>query len=253
VVSIPKDRLHYTIPSHQVIRAFDDLNVTIIDSSEGVITFKRHCSLLGKMEEIENAFIEKLQSFSVWLILEQKPNIMVKSTLPPDFERYRFESILLNENALKRKSGSFVGLFDNNGKPKKIIFYYEMDAKLPAFKAKRNLQSGKILENDDVEVVLVDVSLLPTRAIIGEMPSSLISKSYIKEGRILSDHLFDVKKDFMKKETLKGFLSEGSMVIELHVTLLEDANIGDVVKVKTEQGKVLSAKILSKQEAKILE
>jgi len=43
------------------------------------------------------------------------------------------------------------------------------------------------------------------------------------------------------------------MVIEVHVTLLEDANIGDVVKVKTEQGKVLRAEILSKHEAKILE
>jgi flagellar basal body P-ring formation protein FlgA len=253
VVTIPKDRAHYTLPTTHIIDAFRDKNVTIIDSSEGVVTFKRNCDLHGKLQSIEQVFMEKLQALSPWIVLEKKPNIMVKSTLPNDFERYHFESLSLGDNALKKNSGSFIALFTANGKPKKITFYYEMEAKLPVFKAKRNLQSGKILQNDDSEVQLVELNALPSRAIVGELPPSLISKNYIKEGQILSDYLFDVKKDVMKKETLKGFLSEGSMVIELHVTLLEDANIGDVVKVKTEQGKVLSAKIISKNEAKILE
>ena len=253
VVTIPKDRVQYTLPSHQIVDAFRDKNVTIIDSSDGTVVFKRHCDLHGKLQSIETAFMEKLQALSPWIVLEKKPHIMVKSSLPSDFERYHFESLTLSETALKKNSGSFTALFTANGKPKKIIFYYEMEAKLPVFKAKRNLQSGKILQNDDSEVQLVALNALPSRAIVGELPPSLISKNYIKEGQILSDYLFDVKKDVMKKETLKGFLSEGIMVIELHVTLLEDANIGDVVKVKTEQGKVLSAKILSKNEAKILE
>ena len=253
VITIPKDRSHYTVPSSQIINTFQDKNVTIIDSTEGIVTFKRHCNLSGKLQSIEAAFMEKIQTLSPWLIIEKKPLIMVKSTLPNDFERYRFESIALNENALKKNSGSFISLFSINNKPKKITFYYEMEAKLPVFKAKRNLQSGKILTYDDTEAVLVDINSIPSRAIVGEIPPSLMSKNHIKEGQILSDYLFETKKDLMKKETLKGFFSEGTMVIEVHVTLLEDANIGDVVKVKTEQGKVLRAEILSKHEAKILE
>ena len=139
------------------------------------------------------------------------------------------------------------------GKRKKITFYYQMDAKLPAFKAKRNLQSGKILQNDDFEMVLVALDVLPSKAIIGELSSNLVTKSSIKEGQILSEYLFDTKKALMKKESIKALLSEGSLVIELHVILQEDANIGDIVKVKTEQGKFLSAKILSLKEAMILE
>jgi len=253
VITIPKDRSHYTVPSSQIINAFHDKNVTITDSTEGTVTFKRHCDLSGKLQSIEAAFMEKVQTLSPWLVIEKKPHIMVKSTLPNDFERYRFESISLNENALKKNSGSFISLFSINGKPKKITFYYEMEAKLPVFKAKRNLQSGKILSYDDTEAVLVDIGSIPSRAIVGEIPPALMSKNHIKEGQILSDYLFETKKDLMKKETLKGFFSEGNMVIEVHVTLLEDGNIGDVVKVKTEQGKVLSAEILSKHEAKILE
>ena len=78
-------------------------------------------------------------------------------------------------------------------------------------------------------------------------------KNYVKEGQIFSEYFFDTRKDVMKKESIKAFLSEGSLVIELHVTPLDDANIGDIVKVKTEQGKVLNAKILSEKEAMILE
>jgi len=41
--------------------------------------------------------------------------------------------------------------------------------------------------------------------------------------------------------------------IEVQATLLEDADLGDIVKIKTEQGKVLSAKIISSKEAVIVE
>ena len=122
-----------------------------------------------------------------------------------------------------------------------------------AYKAKRNLQSGKILQNDDVEALWVDIDALPSKPIFGEIPPNLIMKNHIKEGQILGTYFFDIKKDISKKESIKASFTEGNLEIELHVTLQEDANIGDVVKVKTEQGKVLQAKILSLKEAKILE
>jgi len=39
------------------------------------------------------------------------------------------------------------------------------------------------------------------------------------------------------------------LVVELETTLLEDANIGDIVQVRTKQGKLFKAKLVSQHEA----
>jgi len=253
IITIPKERTHYALPSSNIINAFADKNVTVIDSSEGVVTFKRHCALMGKSELLEAAFVEKFKAAFPLVQIIGTPSISLKSSLPNDFAHYTLDSISIPQTMLQRKSGSFVASFSVGDKKKKITFYYEMEAKVLAFKARRNLQSGKILQNDDIEALWVDIDTLPSKPVIGEIPPNLIVKNSIKEGQILSSYLFDTKKDIMKKESIKAFFTEGSLVIELHVTLLDDANIGDIVKVKTEQGKILSAKILSLKEAKIVE
>ena len=253
IVIIPKERAQYVIPSQHIISAFHDKNVTIVDSSEGVVTFKRHCHLMGKLEAIEAAFLQKFSELSPEVMIEGRPAISIKASLPSDFEHYTFESVSIADNMLRKSSGSFVANFTLGNKRKKIYFSYEMQAKVVAFKAKRNLQSGKILQDDDFERLFVDIDALPSKAIVGALSPNLIVKNHIKEGQVFSEYFFDTKKDVMKKESIKAFLSEGSLVIELHVTLLDDANIGDIVKVKTEQGKVLNAKILSAKEAMILE
>ena len=251
--TIPKERMHFSVSTQQLLSFFNDKNVTVVNRSDGIVLFKRNCDLMGKREQLEKALMEKFQELSPSISFDSKPNILTKSPLPVDFEHYLFEALSLNEAMLKKSNGSFIASFTISGKRKKITFYYQMDAKLPAFKAKRNLQSGKILQNDDFEMVLVALDTLPSKAIIGELSPNLMVKNSIQEGQIFSEYLFSTKKALMKKESIKALLTEGNLVIELHVILQEDANIGDVVKVKTEQGKVLNAKILSLKEAMILE
>ena len=253
IVTVPKERAQYTLPSSTLLNTFADKNITVIDSSEGTVTFKRHCALMGKADILETAFLQKFQEAFPHVRIEGKPMISIKSSLPNDFAHYRLEAISLPPNTLHKKSGSFTALFSVGDKKKKMTFYYEMDAKVLAFKARRNLQSGKILQNDDVEALLVDIDTLPSKPIVGEIPSNLIVKNSIKEGQILGGYFFETKKDVMKKDSIKVYFIDGPLVIELNAIVLDDANIGDVVKVKTDQGKVLNAKILSINEAKILE
>ena len=58
---------------------------------------------------------------------------------------------------------------------------------------------------------------------------------------------------FSKQERIKALFKEEGLVIEIQATLLSDADVGDIVKIRTEQGKVLNAKIISSKEAIILE
>ena len=253
VVTIPKERIQYSIPSSQIISQFSDRNVTVIDSSDGVVIFKRNCQMMGKINEISAAFLKKFQEESPYVKIESLPKIFIKSPLPNDFSRYKLSSIVILDTMLKKSSGSFIGVFRVQDKEKKIYFSYEIDAKIDVFKAKHNLLNGKILSSDDYERVVIALDNLPSRAIVSDLSPNLMMKSNIKEGQIFTENLFETKRDLSKKETIKAILKENGLTIEIEATLLEDANIGEEVKIKTEQGKILNAKIISRHEAIILE
>ena len=253
IIQIPKDRMQYTIPTNVIRTAFNDRNVTIIDSSDGVVIFKRNCTLMGKSDAIEEAFLKKFQEASPTVFIEEKPRISAKSSLPVDFKRYQFVGVHIPETTLKKNSGSFVAIFKVGDKERKLYFNYEMNAKAMVFKAKRNLLNGKILTNDDYESILMSLEGIPTRAVLNEIPQNAMMKTSIKEGQVIADYHFDMKKTLSKKDSIRALLKESGLEIEVQATLVEDADIGDVVKIKTEQGKILNAKIVSTKEAVILE
>ncbi len=253
IIQIPKERMYYSVPTNSIRSAFSEQNVTIIDSSDGVVVFKRNCTLMGKADAIEEAFLKKFQEVSPSVLIEEKPRISVKSSLPADFQRYQLVGVSIPETTLKKNNGSFIAIFKVGDKERKLYFTYEMNAKVMVFKAKRNLLNGKILTNDDYESIWMSFESVPPRAVIHDIPQNAMVKSTIKEGQILTDYHFDVKKALSKKDTIRALLKESGLVIEVQATLIEDADIGDIVKIKTEQGKILNAKIVSLKEAVILE
>jgi flagellar basal body P-ring formation protein FlgA len=253
IVQIPKDRVNYTISTNTLRTAFNDRNVTFIDSSDGVIIFKRNCSLMGKADAITEFFLQKFQEAAPLVMIEEKPRISLKTSLPSDFKRYELIDVRISDAMLKKNSGTFIATFKVGDREKKLYFAYEMNAKMMVFKAKRNLLNGKILTNDDYESVWESLDALPPRVIVNEIPQNGMIKNGVKEGQILTDFHIDIKKSVSKKESVKAVLKEEGLVIEVQATLLEDGNIGDVVKIKTEQGKILNAKILSSHEVIILE
>ncbi len=253
LVEIPKDRMQYTVMSGAILSFFNDRNISVVDTSEGVVVFKKECRLMGKADAIEALFLKKFQAAAPYVLIESKPHIGTKASLPADFKRYELIDILLSDNTLRKNSGSFVALFKVGDKERKLYFSYEMDAKARVFKAKRNLLNGTILGNDDFETVLVGLDALPNRAMLRENTQTLMVKSTVKEGQILTDYLFEPKRLVTKKSAIKALYKDESLSIEVQATLLDDGDVGDIVRIKTEQGKILNAKIVSANEAVILE
>jgi len=227
--------------------------VTVIDSSDGVVIFKRNCMLMGKLDAITDAFLKKFQDAAPFVMIEDKPRITIKTSLPSDFKRYELADIRISDATLKRNSGSFIAVFNVGDREKKLYFAYEMNAKVMVFKAKHNLLNGKILTNDDYESVWESLDNLPTRVIVNELAQNAMIRNSVKEGQLLTDFNIDIKKAVSKQSTIRALLKEAGLVIEVQATLLEDGDIGDVVKIKTEQGKILNAKIVSPHEVIILE
>lgn len=122
VSTIPKDRASYTIPSSQVILIFNDKNISVMDSSDGVIIFKRNCNMMGKRRGNCQCFFKKIQEESPHIIIESKPRISIKAPLPADFSRYKLTAIVIPDTMLKKNTGSFVAIFKIGDKEKKFTF-----------------------------------------------------------------------------------------------------------------------------------
>ncbi|MDD3323937.1 MAG: flagellar basal body P-ring formation chaperone FlgA [Sulfurospirillaceae bacterium] len=232
---------------------FLDKNVTIIDDTQGVVTFRQNCDLGGHEKVLSKALVQKFIEKYDTIEMVKKPTIIAKSPLPKDFSSYKFVDISISDTMLSRQNGSFSATFNFGGRDKKIYFAFDLQATISVFKAKHNLHNGKILLETDYESEKVSLDSLPYRVIVGKMPDRLVTKNHIKQGQVLTANSFDVKKDLSKNDYVKAFLREGVLTMETRGMLLDDANIGDIVRIKTEQGKVLNAKILSQYEALVLE
>jgi flagella basal body P-ring formation protein FlgA len=138
-------------------------------------------------------------------------------------------------------------------KRKKIYFSYEIEASINAFKAKHNMHHDKILTKKDYEAVQIPLNKLPSRLISCKIDKKLITKNYVKEEELLTYNKIEVKKDVLKGNQIRAYMVDGSLVIGIDATLLQDANIGDRVKVRTKENKILRAKLFSSSEAMILQ
>jgi flagella basal body P-ring formation protein FlgA len=115
------------------------------------------------------------------------------------------------------------------------------------------LRNGKILNSDDYAKKEIRFDKLPLNVISGNIKNDYIIKGYIRKDSILSTNNLKIKKNLLKNSFIKARIEEENMILEVDAHILSDANIGDIVKIKTANGKILRAKIISLKIAKILE
>ena len=80
-----------------------------------------------------------------------------------------------------------------------------------------------------------------------------IIKGYVKKGAILSKNYLKIKKAILKGEYIRAILKDENLILEIDAHLLNDANIGDIVQIRTAVGRVYKAKIVSLKSAVIQE
>jgi flagella basal body P-ring formation protein FlgA len=180
-------------------------------------------------------------------------SISSPSSLSSRLSFYKITEIKINPSAYRKSKGTFEITLKKEGNKRKIYLKFDIDATIDVFKANYNLRNGKILQKDDYNRARVKFERLRAGVITNELQKNYIVKGYIKKGSILNFNHFRVKKDILKNQFIKAILQDGSLVLEIDAHLQEDANIGDVVRIKTVSGKSLEAKILSLKTAKILE
>ncbi len=251
ILDLPKNRASYSVTSLKITSKFKKNGINITDLSGGTVVFK-NCKLPIDTKYIKKVLVKKFK--------KRYPNIKIQniyisspSSLSPNLSFYRIEDIKLQPNAYRKSKGTFSISLKKGKRKKKIYLKFSIDATIGVFKANYNLRNGKILQKDDYIATRVRFDKLRNGTITNALQKSYIVKGYIRKDAILDFSHFRVKKDMLKGQFIKAILEEGNLVLEVDAHLLKDANIGDIVRIKTVSGKSMSAKIISLKTAKILE
>ncbi len=251
ILDLPKNRARYFVSSLKIISKFKQHDINITDLSKGVVIFKK-CVIPIDLDTIKTELIKKFK--------KRFPSIKIKSIkifptsiLSPSLSFFTMQRLDLNQDSLKRAKGSFGVWFKKERILKQIYLKYNINASIVVFKANYNLRNGKILLNDDYRKERIIFDKLPPEILKGELSDKYIVKGYVRKDTILSMSHFKIKKDMLKGEYIKAILKDDNLILEVDAHLLSDANIGDIISIKTDAGKIFKAKILSSKTAIIME
>jgi len=215
------------------------------------VTFKK-CHSVIDFGNVKKLFIQKFKA-KYPMIKIKKVEITSASPLSQSLSSYKLKDIDLTQDDYRNAEGTFGAVYKKDMETKKIYLRYMLDANISVFKASYNLRNGKILNQDDYEKVEIKLGKLPLHVINGDIKNNYIIKGYIRKGSILSTDRLKIKKDLLKGSFIRARIEEENMILEIDAHILNDANIGDIIKIQTTNGRVLRAKIISLKIAKILQ
>ncbi|MDX1808264.1 MAG: flagellar basal body P-ring formation chaperone FlgA [Sulfurospirillaceae bacterium] len=219
--------------------------------SNGIVTFKK-CYDPIAFGDVKKLILKKFQEKYPSLKIKQ---ISLSSTSPINFDLsgYKVKDIDLRENNYRNSQGVLSVIYRKKFKLKRIYLRYEILGTILVFKAKYNLRNGKILKNNDYVTTKIKFDVLPLNVLTADLNKKYIIRGYIRKGTILTSNDIRVKKSVLKNDSIQAILKDENLIIEEEAHVLSDANIGDVVKIRTLKGKILKAKILSPKSAIIIE
>ena len=98
---------------------------------------------------------------------------------------------------------------------------------------------------------MIEFGKWPKDALSSSNSLALITKVQIKSGEILTKRQFNAISLVKKGQMLNAVLSEDGVKIIAEVKALEDGNLGDMIKIRTKDNKILQATVSGKDEAVI--
>ena len=122
---------------------------------------------------------------------------------------------------------------------------------MPVFKAKYNLSKGKILTSNDYEQTEVDLDNLPSKVLQDLSVGAISTKRNIRKGNILTQNDFTRRLLIPKNSYVLAILRDGGLVLQFEAKALSGGNIGETIRIKTEEGKLFNAIIVSENKVVI--
>jgi len=243
----------FQIPFLRLEALLGEHNVTSVDQSGGIVTLRRHCDITHDIDflkhNVQQAFEEAYGVISIKAI-----TLVPQSVLPSDFKEYTLVQTRLSDANVRNAQGTFSAVFaDGQGLRRTLYFRFHVEATLTGFKAKHNLPNGKILTLSDIESVRFALESLPSMPLQEVKPDTLVVKQYVRENTLLLERQFDAKLLVQRRSSVEALIQDGALAIGVRAQALEGGNKGDTIRIRTNEGKVFQARILSKNKVIIKE
>jgi len=217
---------------------------TYKDKSGGSVVFVKNCST---MDEIQMHFLRAISDEYPGISVSDL-SISPQNKLPANFKDLVFKNIFLNDQ--NSQKGVFRASFEDvDLSLKSLYFKFSFNAKMPVFIAINSMNTNHILSLLDYQPTMIEFSKWPRDALSGLSAATLITKIQIKSGEILTKRQFNAISLVKKGQMLNAVLSEGGVKIIAEVKALEDGNLGDMIKIRTKDNKILEATVSGKGQA----
>lgn len=172
------------------------------------------------------------------------------AALPKNFDEFTF--LRLAEGKFDKASGYLRAEFKTPDNLKKNVFCrYFIKAKLEILRANKDLQRGETLGVNNYRMAFFDFDKVPAGALSKDDDLDLVARTSVKKNAILKQNMFKANHLVKKNAALKGILKDGDIRISVELSALEAGDKGDIIKVKTKDGKVLQAVIIGKNQVSL--
>ena len=217
---------------------------TYKDKSGGSVVFVKNCQI---MDEIQMHFLKAISDEYPGISVSDL-SISPQNKLPVNFKDLVFKNIFLSDQ--NNQKGVFRASFEDvDLSLKSLYFKFSFNAKMPVFIAINSMNTNHILSLLDYQPTMIEFSKWPRDALSGLSAATLITKIQIKSGEILTKRQFNAISLVKKGEMLNAVLIEGGVNIIAEVKALEDGNLGDMIKIRTKDNKILEATVSGKGQA----
>ncbi|WP_230056441.1 flagellar basal body P-ring formation chaperone FlgA [Campylobacter suis] len=213
---------------------------SFVDKSGGSVAFVKDCIAMDFLQE---RFLRELSDRFIGINVSSI-RFEAQSQLESGL---KFREIFLGENV--KSTGTFRAAFEKNDfSLKNVYFVYSFDAQMPVFIALNELKPKSILGATDYAKHFVDFNKFDRGSLLSFSTARLVSRANIKPGEVLLKRHFIELSLINKGDKLNAVINEGALSVITEVTALGSGNLGELISVKTNDGKIYKATVSSKKE-----
>jgi len=233
-----QNRHKKTFTSSRLLQIFKDQDLQLEDNSRGIVHVQRttDVDLEPVIQKIKayyhNYFphmrIEKISLVSSSFIEE----------LPQDY------TLVFKPNAYLYNHSSFKILSEES--TERFFIRYEIQAKMKLFKARHNINRGKILTPKDLLSTQTKFKRLKGLPLLSLSQQQIRVKKRLAQGKILYQHDIEPLPSVLKDKPVNVRFISGMVRLEFQAICLDDAGIGEYVYIQKSDGKKLKAKVINK-------
>ncbi len=237
------NRHQKSFTASQLLELFAKKGIILQDKSRGIVHIE-HLSTIDLSpikKAIKDHYIKHLPQLNVQGIrLETNGYI---DSLPKEYVLdFRPNAHFYHKSSLRLSSKT---------SPIRHFFTYQIDATITLFKARHNINRGKILTPIDLSYKEVAFNRLKGMPLQKFDRGRVRLKKRIVKGKILYQHDVERLPDVLKDKPVNVRLIDGKVRLEFQAVSLQDAHIGEFILIKKSDGKRLKAKVIDQNMVEI--